>query len=315
MAPQKVPPQVADFTVLPLTLPSLPSFPKPTTHYLYIRPQDLNIPHPDSPRSLFIANVPFDATSLHFRQLWADQLGGLRVEKVEFEEESRSRIAEAAANVDEQNGVTKGKKNKKRKRGRVDPDEQIENEETRLPISWDRELRKSGSSAVIVFVDRTSASAAMKAVKIALKAKQSITWGQDLDGRLPSLGSDRYCTHHQLSFPSAKDIQLKVDLYMTRFAAAETARAKRLARLRQVPDEDGFITVARGGRVGPARIEEAQRKAEEQKEKSKGREDFYRFQVREKKKQQAGHLLKAFEEDKRKVQEMRRRRGGLEPMS
>ena len=313
MVPQRSATEVADFTVLAIDLPALPSFPHATTHYLYIRRPDPQLPHPDSPRSLFVANVPIDATSLHFRELWANHLGGYRVESVEFEEEYKKSIAMAGANTTEP--TTSGKKIKKRKRSQVDSDEQIENEATLLPKPWDRELRRSGSTATVVFVDRVSAEAAIKAVKKAAKARQTISWGQNLGGRLPVFGSGRYRAHHDLSFPSAEDIQPKIDLYMTRFATAEAARSKRLARLRQVPDEDGFIAVTRGGRVGPARVEEAQRKAEEQKERNKGKEDFYRFQVREKKKEKTGHLLKAFEEDKRKVEEMRSRRGGPKPMS
>ena len=315
MASHRISTQIADFTVLPVTTNSLSPFPHPTIHYLYIRPQDPNIPHPDSLRSVLVANIPMDATALHFRELWADQLGGSRVEKVEFEEETKKVIAEAAANIGDQHGANTGKAGRKRKRGRVDPDEEIENQTTLLPRLWDRELQKSGGHAVVVFVDKASADAAMKAVKKAARVQKSITWGLGLDEKLPRLGLERYRVHHKLSFPSSEDVQSKVDLYMTRFAAAEAARSKKLVRLRQVPDEDGFITVTRGGRVGPARIEETQRRAEEQKERHKGKEDFYRFQVRERRKSEAGHLLKAFQKDKEKIDEMRRRRGGLKPMS
>ena len=315
MTPQKIPTAVVDFTVLPVAISPLPTLPKPTTHYLYIRPQDPTIPHPDAPRSLFVTNIPIDATPIHFRELWADQLGGFRVERVEFEAESKESIAKAAAEADKQIENGKVNRSKKRKRAQIDPDEQIDNEETLLPELWNRELHKSGSGAVVIFVDKISAAAAMKAVKKAVKAKKTVTWGHNLDERLPRLGIERYRAHHELCFPSVEDIQPKIDLYMTRFAAVEAVRSKRLARLRQVPDEDGFVTVTRGGRVGPARVEEAKRKAEEQKEKNKGKEDFYRFQVRERKKEQAGHLLKAFEEDKRKMEEMRGRRGDVKAMS
>lgn len=96
---------------------------------------------------------------------------------------------------------------------------------------------------------------------------------------------------------------------MTAFAAEEASRARLLARQRQEPDEDGFITVTRGGRTGPARQEEAREKAEKQQEKQKGLEDFYRFQTREKRKERAGQLIKKFEEDKEKVRKMREKRG------
>lgn len=122
-----------------------------------------------------------------------------------------------------------------------------------------------------------------------------------------------YLTHHKLRYPAAAVLQANVDAYMVHFADQEAARAKLLARQRAVPDEDGFVTVVRGGRAGPARQEEAQEKAEKQKEKSVGKEDFYRFQMREKRKERAGELLKGFEEDRRKVDEMRKRRNKFKP--
>lgn len=97
---------------------------------------------------------------------------------------------------------------------------------------------------------------------------------------------------------------------MTQFNAMEAQRARQNKRLRQEPDEDGFITVTRGGRTGPARHEEANAAAERQKQKaSTGLKDFYRFQVREERKKAQGELLKKFEEDRRKVEEMKKKRG------
>ena len=100
-----------------------------------------------------------------------------------------------------------------------------------------------------------------------------------------------------------------VNTYMTAFAAKEAAQARLQAKQRQEPDKDGFITVTRGGRTGPARQDVAQEQAEKQKQKQKGLEDFYRFQTREKRKARAGELVRKFEEDKEKVKRMRERRG------
>src|SRR5699024_6384979 len=55
-------PEIAGYTVLPVQLPPTPAFPKPATHYLYLRPHEPRIPDPDSPRSLFIVNTPIDTT-------------------------------------------------------------------------------------------------------------------------------------------------------------------------------------------------------------------------------------------------------------
>jgi ribosomal RNA-processing protein 7 len=80
-----------------------------------------------------------------------------------------------------------------------------------------------------------------------------------------------------------------------------------------VPDEDGFVTVAR-----PVRLERAEQKQAELEERKKaGRvgEDFYRFQTREKRKEAEGELKRKFEMDRRRVAEMRERRGRIRPES
>ncbi|KAK5256237.1 hypothetical protein LTR16_003724, partial [Cryomyces antarcticus] len=84
MAP-KVPLKVADYTVLPLAVPPLPTYPKQTIHYLYLRQHNPKVADADTPRSLFLVNVPIDTTEAHIRSLFADQLGGARVEYAEFE--------------------------------------------------------------------------------------------------------------------------------------------------------------------------------------------------------------------------------------
>ncbi|KAL2351192.1 ribosomal RNA-processing protein 7-domain-containing protein [Cryomyces antarcticus] len=306
MAP-KVPLKVADYTVLPLAVPPLPTYPKQTIHYLYLRQHNPKVADADTPRSLFLVNVPIDTTEAHIRSLFADQLGGARVEYAEFEgaRSSRKTTAPVAPSV-----PAKGRKRKRGQDGVGEDEEDV----AKLPETWDRELRRSGSTAVVVFVDRASAEMALKEARRAAKGGKEVVWGKGVEGKVPALGSARYLQHHTLRYADKLALQRSIDAYMTRFAASEASRSRALARQRQVPDEDGFITVTRGGRTGPARLEEAQQKAEEQKEKQKGKEDFYRFQTREKKKERAGELVRAFEQDRRKVEEMRRKRGRFKPM-
>ena len=121
-----------------------------------------------------------------------------------------------------------------------------------------------------------------------------------------------YQTHYTLTFPPKPILQKSINAYLSAFTRAKTARNRLRARQRAVPDEDGFITVVRGGRTGPARLEEAEatkEKLEERKKKRGAKEDFYRFQVREKRKEREGELRRKFEQDRRKVAEMRERRG------
>ncbi|KAL8762753.1 MAG: hypothetical protein Q9184_001293 [Pyrenodesmia sp. 2 TL-2023] len=96
---------------------------------------------------------------------------------------------------------------------------------------------------------------------------------------------------------------------MTEYAAREAAQARLQARQRQVPDEEGFITVTKGGRNAPARQEIAQNLVVKQNEKRRGLEDFYRFQHREKKKEKAAELTRQFQQAQEKIKKMKERRG------
>ncbi len=96
---------------------------------------------------------------------------------------------------------------------------------------------------------------------------------------------------------------------MTAFAEREAAEANAQKRQRQEVDADGFTTVTRGGRTAPAKQEVAKEIAEKQKGRQKDLQDFYRFQSRERRKEQAGELVRKFEQDKEKVMRMKERRG------
>ncbi|KAI7106110.1 hypothetical protein KC352_g36985, partial [Hortaea werneckii] len=171
------------------------------------------------------------------------------------------------------------------------------------------------STAIVTFVDKASADLALRESRKAAKTGRQIPWGEGLEGKVAPLGSTRYATHHRLRYPDQAALQQSVDMYMAAFSAAEVARAKSLAKQRSVPDADGFVTVTKGGRAGPARDEEAREKGEELRKRERKRvgEDFYRFQTREKRKEVQRDLVKGFEEDQRRVEEMRKRRGKVRP--
>jgi len=302
---------VNDFVVLPLRFPALPSYPKETTHHLYIRANAPKVPTPDTPRELFLVNVPSDATETHIRSLFADQLGGARIENVAFE---GARVGK---------GITAPvapAQRKKRKRddqngGGNDEEEPSAAQVGQLPETYDRSVHRSGSTAVATFVDKASAELALKEAKKAIKAGKNITWAAGIESKLPPLGSARYLSHHNLRYPSRHALQASIDAFMTALSAQEVAKARAQSRLRSQPDADGFITVGRGGKGDAAREEAARVKGEElaKRQKKMIGEDFYRFQVRDKKKSEAKDLVREFEEDRRRVEEMRRRRGKARP--
>ncbi|KAI5275394.1 hypothetical protein E4T47_01459 [Aureobasidium subglaciale] len=299
----RIPASVNEYTILPLSIPPTDSFPHATKHYLYLRPNAPKIPTDNTPRELFVVNLPIDATESHLRSLFAECGAGARVERVEFEGQRTGRKVTAP--------VTSKSGGRKRKRW-------AEEKMVELPEMWDRRVGRSGNTCVVTFVDAAAAEMCVKEVKRSVKAGKEIIWGAGLGGdKVPALGAAMrrtgYLSHHTLRFPSTAVLQASVDAYMTSFAEQEASRSRALARQRAEPDEDGFVTVTRGGRMGPARQEEAEEAAKKQKEKAKGKEDFYRFQMREKRKEKANELLKGFEEDRKKVEAMKMRRNKFRP--
>lgn len=311
MAPSNdIPLEISGYSILPISLPPLPSYPSSVTHYLYLRPHEPKLPTQNAARSLFLVNVPIDSTELHVKSLFSTQIGlpQGRIEEVNFAGSKRiSRQEDIVAAK-----PSKGRFARKRKRGpETEPIEDLEG--TALPATWDRELRKDGLTAVVVFVDRPSMDAAYKAARRIPKTGKAVIWGEGLEEKVPALGSARYMNHHKLQYPDKTELLQSVNNYMTEFAAREAAQVRLQARQRQIPDEDGFITVTKGGRNGPARQDMAQAVALKQKEKRQGLEDFYRFQHREKKKAKAAELMRRFEADKEKVNRMKERRGTFKP--
>ncbi|PWW75640.1 hypothetical protein C7212DRAFT_297577 [Tuber magnatum] len=273
---------IPEYTILPITLPATPLV-GAATHFLYLRKHSPKQSALHDPRSLFAVNIPIDATTAHFRALFSS-IGSGRVEKVIFDGGGGA-----------MRGIGKRKRESEEEEGEGEEDE--DGGEV-----WDRRLRKSGSTAVVVFVDKSSRDVAIKAARKVSNTRRPV-WGDGISAgvNIPALGISRYLTHHNLAHPSKAHLQASVNTFMATFEAEESTRLRALAKRRQVPDEDGFITVVRGGRTAPARQEEA-KAALEKKGKDK-HEGFYRFQVREGRKNRQMELLRKFEEDKKRVAE------------
>ncbi|KAJ9605672.1 hypothetical protein H2200_009521 [Cladophialophora chaetospira] len=288
----KAPREVNGFVALPLRLPATQAYPVETTHYIYLKPHDPNVPDEDASRSLFLVNIPVSTTLQSLKDLFTTNLEGGVIEMVHFSETAPGK------------GATSTPKSRKRKRMTA---EEIETglETYSLPAVWDTPVHKSGANAIVVFVDKSAMDLTLKAARRAAKSGTFITWPEG------TLGLARYESYKQSQFPPPKSLLRAVNAYMTAFSALEESRSRDNARRRALPDEDGFVTVTRGSK-GSVRMEEAkeaaERVAQKVKEKAEGTEDFYRFQNREKRKERQEGLVRRFEEDKRRVEEMRSRR-------
>jgi ribosomal RNA-processing protein 7 len=300
---------IGEYSILPVSIPETSAYAVKAVHSIYVRPHAPKIPTASDSRSLFLVNIPIDSTEQHIRSIFSSLLGAGRFETVIFENERQN------APLVVETKLVQSAKNKKRKH--ADAVDNAETAEDALPKAWDRNLHRSGSTAVAVLADARCVEHALKAIKKANKSGEYPVWGAGVSG-VPALGSSRYMAHQKLTYPPKDELQSAVDNFMAEWNRKEEEAARLAKRQRNVPDEDGFITVTRGGRTGPARQHDADeaRKKELEKEEAKRKSmgDFYRFQGRERRKEEQGELLKRFEEDRKRVEGMKtERRGRFRP--
>ena len=310
-----------DFYVLPISIPPQPSFPQNAVHYVYVRRNTPKIPTANDSRSLFLTNVPVDSTELHLRGLFAALVGAGRFESATFEEERKeaeNKSIDATPLHARQLLAAHGKKRKHADREAAERAE--EEAAAQLPTTWTRPLRRSGSTAVVLLADQKSVEQVFKAIAKTRKSKKYPIWGEGIANRVPQLGSAWLKAHNRLTYPDKHALQASVDAFSALFARKEQEAAELAKRLRNEPDEDGFVTVTRGGgRNAPAsrnEAEEARKKMVEKAEKKKQElNNFYAFQMRERKKAEQAEMVKQFEEDRKKLQVLREKRGNLVPES
>jgi ribosomal RNA-processing protein 7 len=180
----KTPTKINEYLVLPIKLPD--RIVESTLHYLYLRRHAPKVATPGDSRSLFAVNVPVDSTEAHLRGLFS-RIGGGMVDSVVFDGEDKNKRKEEAAPADS------------KKRKRVD---EADVEAAATVTTWDRELRRSGSTAVVVFVDKASVEITLKAVSKASKVKKQgevPVWGEGISdaNKIPALGISRMAAIHQ----------------------------------------------------------------------------------------------------------------------
>jgi ribosomal RNA-processing protein 7 len=317
-------PTIGGFHILPISIPPVSSFPQSSIHHIYLRRNEPKTPTADDTRSLFVTNLPVDSTEPHIRALFASLIGNGRFESITLEDDRKaiqnlpdSQPAQATRLASHANG-------KKRKRQEGEDAERAEEDRAaRLPDAWARKIHQSGATGVVVLADGKSVDLVLKAVTKLHRTQKVPTWPSDqvVSKRVPSLGTSWLKSHNRLAYPDPEAVQASVDAFFALYNRREQEAAELAKRLRNEPDEDGFVTVVRGGsnRNAPAReveAEEAKQKmlAKQQKKKEE-MTDFYRFQVREKMKEEQEELKRRFEDDRRKVSAMREKKGKFRPES
>jgi ribosomal RNA-processing protein 7 len=212
---------------------------------------------------------------------------------------------------------------------------------TPLPALPTRTLRRAGQTAYIVFLDESSLKRALNLPSTT--SSKRLVWPPPSSDPEPS-GLAYYMAMYDAQHPPLSAIREHADTYMElfEFEKAQNQKESKYKKGEAVVDEDGFTLVTRGGAYGKTLgggVGVATKKfeldaaagrptSEGKKKKKKEKEKFYTFQIREQKRK--GRLLRTsligkdeklkilhiefmdlrrnFEEDKRKVAELRKTR-------
>lgn len=167
-------------------------------------------------------------------------------------------------------------------------------------------VRQGTRHGLISLMDSNAAARFLsKAKKLSdKKSKKAVQWEQ-----YGPRGAEGYLAHHYAKYPEEWELQQKVDEYMELFAEQEQRDLEEAERAAEEVDEDGFRLVINKNRKRLSDIPDSQSVPEpKRKKKSLEKSDFYRFQLRERRKQEMSDLLKRYQEDKEKVEELKKRK-------
>lgn len=291
-------------------------------------------------RTMFVANLPVDVDEASVRQMFS-KVGGVSqvkfrrqvgvVEADEEDEREEKGLGESSDEEDqaEQEGehhqlamTTQGGKKGKGKKSAGQHKTSKVPRIVALPSMDPRTTQEGGhaflstsSSAHVVFLDSGSLQRAMDLV-----VKAGLTYHPTPTA---PTGLSYLLAQHHLCRPALASIQTwansAISLYTYRRAHPLPrrigVRGVTLGPTGELLDEDGFIIVQRtsgkygragasadsGGSVGVAKANFK----ENDRKKSTGLEDFYRFQLRERKREELAGLRRRFEEDKAKVEKLK----------
>ncbi|CAG8545921.1 7761_t:CDS:2, partial [Acaulospora colombiana] len=219
------------------------------SHYLFIKGHESrgnnNTPTNTPPeRTLFISNIPADATREHIKNIF-EYCG--EIEDVLFHEifdekeflinEDNDLEGDDPELVPSEDKKQQGKKSKKRK-SQNSKSEIIKDTIFLNSLMGIRTLMVPGSSAYLIFKDP-------EGLKNALSMKQKERhWSYDYLTDEPLEWTNKYSYLRK----NPNELQLKIDKYMRNFEEAEQERRRSLEAKHNQPDEDGFILVTRTGK-------------------------------------------------------------------
>lgn len=285
---------IKGFIPIPITIPAYANLPE-STHLCYIKPHMSKDPNEqaDTTKSLFLINpLPF-WTLDNVKKLFHQVSTASHIEKILVREAvDLSRVSSIGSGVNYDLHINLSK---------------LSNEEFGLELE-DSERLPFGSS-VITFLDRDGFELFLTSLK---KIKKNLSW--DVKNIADETGLRKYS---QIPYVvDREEMEKEVTTALVDFQNRERIAEEEVNNMKTIVDEDGFTLVVGSQKktksdiLGTMKKQADLEKDEEHVKKSKKKEkqDFYRFQIRERKKQEMNQLLSKFKEDQERVRVMRERR-------
>ncbi|KAF6065094.1 Ribosomal RNA-processing protein 7 (RRP7) family protein [Candida albicans] len=147
---------------------------------------------------------------------------------------------------------------------------------------------------IVAFIDKASFTLAFNSLK---KLSSSLT---ECEWPIQQFTSNYYLKQYQKQILDPNSLTEEVSQALIDFDKAEQQSIEELQSQRNLVDEDGFTLVKLASTVGVVKAQS--------KMKSKEKQDFYRFQLRQRKKEEMNELLNKFKLDQEKVRMMKEKK-------
>lgn len=272
---------IKGFSILPVQLPG-----SQINHYIYFKKHDVKGGSETSNRSLFVCNLPVASSQQVLKKYFSDVAIGATIELyvasllTDYPEDIWINLSKLTSDLEVSEDVTK-------------------EAASRLPKNC----------AVVTFVDKAAFLLAYNSIKKLSTAAKVSSWP------LPTFSAAHYLEKFQAQILDPEQLSNEVSQALVEFDRAEKESMESLQRQTQLVDEDGFTLVVGSHRKTKAGILGKQKLAAtveldkaNSKLKKKEKEDFYRYQLRQKKKDEMTELLHKFKQDQNRVHMMREKK-------
>lgn len=268
--------EIKGYGVLPLSLPRASA-----PHYVFYKKHEVKTD--GAGRLLFLINLPIETSASVMKKFLQNVAIGATLE---------SFVASSLTDCNEDVFIDLTRLTSDLKL----PKDQLKETASRLP-------RTCG---VATFVDKSAYQLAFNALKKLSHDGSASKWP------IPSLGSAYFISKLHDQVLERNTLTHEVAQALANFNKAEKESAEALQEQTQLVDDDGFTLVVGSHRKTKAGIMGKQKLAQtveldkaRTKMKKKEKDDFYRYQLRQKKKEEMNDLLQKFKQDQERVKTMR----------